>query len=103
MRPLLAFAIMLFSAACATVPPSTSGTVDFPGGQELHVVSVSGRYVCAVHHTAILTRPGFTSPRDLIVDASEEEYRAMEKLPNFVHAGWSLHRSKGYPLPATVS
>jgi hypothetical protein len=27
----------------------------------------------------------------------------MQKLPNFVHAGWSLHRSRSFPRAATVS
>jgi hypothetical protein len=103
MRFLLAFAIMLSSAACVSVPQSTALTVEFPSGQELQVVSVSGEYVCAVHHTAIVTRPAFKAPRDVIVDPSEEEYRAMQKLPNFVHAGRSLHRSRDYPRAAPVS
>jgi hypothetical protein len=95
--------MMLLSVACAAVPQSTVRTVEFPTGQELQVVWASGRYICSVHHAAIVTRPAFKAPQDLIVDPSEEEYRAMQKLPNFVHAGRSLHRSRAYPRPAALS
>lgn len=91
---------MILFAGCTTGP--TVYTVQY---RTLHAKAIwlSGRYVCSVHRVPFVTRDGFRAGGMTIVDASEQEWQAMQKLPNFVQPGWALRRSKSFPEPARVT
>ena len=102
MRPLLASVIIAAAAGCTTMTAPAVYTFQDWGYQDLTTIRLAGESVCSVHHVPFVTRRGFKAPADTNVAPSEREWQAMQKLPNFVHAGWSLHRSKYYPVPAKV-
>jgi hypothetical protein len=100
MRAFVTLLIAGLSVGCAAGPQVY--TVQYRT-LEAKAVFLSGRYVCIVHHVPFVTRNGFRSAGMTIVDASEEEWRAMQKLPNFVQPGWALRYSKFYSEPTKVT
>ena len=101
MRPVVSL-IITFLAGCTTIPAPTVYRYQDWGYQDLTAIRLGGQNVCSVHRIPFVTRQGFKARLDRNVSPSEEEWQAMQKLPNFVHAGWSLHRTKFYRVPAKV-
>ncbi len=95
---LIAGALLL---GCAGLPRNCA-TITSPAGQELLVLRSSGGWVCCVHRAPLVTTRGFSPRYGLIVDATEAEYQASLKWPNFLKAGWELKWSKEISTPTTL-
>ena len=94
--------VPLLLAGCAVGRPQDCRTITSPAGQELRVRGSSAQWVCCLHHVPLITTRGYTATPGTIVDPDEVEYQASLKLPNFLQAGWVLHRDKFYHVPVTV-
>ena len=101
MRALFASLFIALQTACSVSP--TVYTVSTHGSMQVQAIRSETGYVCSVHRVPFITRRAFNAPRDTIVDPGPEEWRAMQKLPNLIPAGWSLHRSASYPRPTMVT